>query len=85
MHKAKAQGAVIILNTCREGENLETAVRWCKANNVPIDYVNENEPNRVKFWGNDSRKIGADLYLDDKSISFSPFIDSDKLLEKLFS
>lgn len=69
LYKAKENGATIILWTCREGMVLEDAVRWCKMNNVPIDLINQNAPDRTEFWGNDSRKIGADLYIDDKSFS----------------
>lgn len=66
---AKSKGAIIILWTCREGKELEEAINWCKMNNVPIDYVNENVPERIKAWGNDCRKIGADVYIDDKAIN----------------
>lgn len=69
IRKAKENGATIILWTCREGSVLDDATKWCKENNVPIDLVNENLPERNAFWGNDSRKIGADLYIDDKSFS----------------
>ncbi len=69
LRKAKAKGAEIILNTCREGKELKDALDWCKENNVPIDRANENSPERVKIWGNDCRKIGADLYIDDKACS----------------
>lgn len=61
--------AIIILWTCREGEELEEAVAWCKENNVPIDYVNENVPARVKKWENDCRKVSADIYIDDKAMN----------------
>ena len=69
LRQAKELGATIILWTCREGKELENAVNWCKENNVPIDYVNENVPERIEKWGNDCRKIGADVYIDDKSIN----------------
>lgn len=92
LRKAKKNGATIILWTCREGEVLDEAVEWCKQNDVPIDLVNENSPARCKIWGNDSRKIGADLYIDDKS--FNPryennyefavkYDDLDKLIDRL--
>ena len=69
LKQAKERGATIILWTCREGKELENAVNWCKENNVPIDYVNENVPERIEKWGNDCRKIGADVYIDDRSIN----------------
>lgn len=69
LRKAKEDGAEIILNTCREGKELQEALDWCKENDVPIDRANENSPTRIKLWGNDCRKIGADLYIDDKACS----------------
>lgn len=68
LREAKENGAEIILNTCREGKELQEALNWCKENNVPIDRANENSPTRIKILG-DCRKIGADLYLDDKACS----------------
>lgn len=67
LNKLKEKGATIILWTCREGKELKEAVEWCKLNNVPIDLVNENDKSRIDFWGNNSRKISADLYIDDKA------------------
>lgn len=67
---AKELGAKIILWTCREGKVLDDAVEWCKLHSVPIDYVNENVPERTKYFNNDSRKVGADLYIDDKSVNY---------------
>lgn len=69
LRKAKENGAKIILWTCREGSDLCRAVEWCRTNQVPIDFVNENDPSRIKLFGNNSRKISADLYIDDKSFS----------------
>ena len=51
------------------------AVDWCKENNVPIDYINENAPHRIAEWGNDCRKVGADLYIDDKALCTLNFLE----------
>lgn len=75
LKQAKERGATIILWTCREGKELEDAVNWCKENNVPIDYVNENIPERIEKWGNDCRKIGADVYIDDRAINPSIWLN----------
>lgn len=69
IRKAKENGATIILWTCRENNELEAALNWCKENNIPIDYANENVPERISKYHNDSRKISADIYIDDKSIN----------------
>ena len=64
-------GALIILWTCRCGPELEAAISFCRKNDIPIDLVNENDPERVKKYGYDSRKISADLYIDDKAIGWN--------------
>lgn len=67
VRELKRDGATIILWTCREGEALTKAVKWCEEHNVPIDYVNVNAPSRIARYGSDCRKISADLYIDDKA------------------
>ncbi len=64
----KRRGYVVILNTLRHDEALEFAVGFCEAQDIPIDYVNENYPPDVLFWGHDSRKIGCDLNIDDRNV-----------------
>lgn len=63
----KEEGATLILWTCRCGKDLEQAVEWCSAQGLEFDYINENVPENVKRWGNDSRKIWAHEYIDDKA------------------
>ena len=63
----KKQGYGIILWTCRTDHNLENAVEWCKKQGLVFDAVNENLPERIRIFGNDPRKIGADIYIDDKA------------------
>ena len=62
------QGDKLILWTCREGEQLREAVEWCKAQGLEFDSVNANLPEMNALYGNDSRKIGADFYIDDKAV-----------------
>lgn len=64
----RARGVKLILWTCREGEPLDLAVEWCKAQGLEFDAVNENLPELKELWGNDTRKIGATLYIDDKAV-----------------
>jgi hypothetical protein len=62
------KGDKLILWTCREGEQLREAVAWCKAHGLEFDAVNANLPEMNAIYGNDSRKIGADYYIDDKAM-----------------
>ena len=64
----QAYGDRIILWTCRSGKLLEDAVRWCEAeHDLIFDAVNENLPGLIAAYGNDSRKVFADTYIDDRS------------------
>ena len=72
----KAAGDKVILWTCRCGEMLEKAVLWCESMGLTFDAVNANLPENVEKYGNDCRKIFADIYLDDKAgyiARISPF------------
>ncbi len=63
----RATGDKLILWTCREGKALDEAVEWCEARGLEFDAVNENLPEMNALYGNDSRKVGADRYIDDKA------------------
>ena len=64
-------GAVIILWTCRAHRMLKEAVEWSKKQGLRFDYVNQNTPERIKIYKGDSRKVSADVYVDDKAAAFS--------------
>ena len=70
--REKAAGNKLILWTCRAGKALSDATRWCLEQGLTFDAVNDNLPEIVEFYGNNSRKITCDLYIDDKSV----YIDS---------
>lgn len=59
------QGNKVILWTCREDAMLWAAVDWCAEHGLRFDAVNCNLPERISYYHNDSRKIGADYYIDD--------------------
>lgn len=61
------EGNKIILWTCREGEALKNAIEWCKEFNLVFDAINDNLPEVQELYGNNSRKISCDIYIDDKS------------------
>ena len=64
----KEYGDRIILWTCRCGKDLEVAVEACANQGLIFDAVNENLPDMIEKFGGDSRKIFADIYIDDKII-----------------
>lgn len=69
----RSQGNKIILWTCRVSEKLEEAVKWCKDHGLEFDAVNDNLPEMIEKWGGQSRKVFADIYIDDKSVNKSKY------------
>lgn len=61
----RKHGIKVILNTMREGEILDHAVEWCKAQGLLFDAVNDNLPEMQMLYGNNPRKIAATWYIDD--------------------
>lgn len=60
-------GARLILWTFRTGKELEEAVEFCRQNGIEFYAVNRNYPEEV-FDETVSRKIDADVYIDDKNL-----------------
>lgn len=65
-------GDKIILWTCRQNKELSAAVASCEEWGLKFDAVNENLPEVIEQYGTNCRKIAADLYIDDRSIT--PFL-----------
>ena len=71
--KLKERGHDLILWTCRQGELLDDAVRWCEEHGIPFDLVNEHEPNNLKaFDGVAGNKVFANIYIDDRNLGGFP-------------
>ena len=64
----KRQGNKVILWTCRAGDALDRAVSWCRDHDLEFDAVNDNLPEIIEQYGNNSRKISCDYYIDDRAI-----------------
>ena len=65
------KGHQLILWTFRSERELEEAVEFCRKHGVEFYAVNKNYPEEP--WNeNDSRKIKADYYIDDRNISGLP-------------
>lgn len=70
-------GHKLILWTCREGKELDEAVNFCKECGLEFDAVNTNLDTEIERWKHNPRKIGADVYIDDKNISIDMFEEAD--------
>lgn len=69
MRKWQDNGARIVLWTCRDGQNLKDAVNYSECMGFVFDSVNRNIDEVIEMFNNDTRKIYANLYIDDKAIS----------------
>lgn len=61
------KGHKLILWTFRDGRYLEDAVTYCRENGIEFYAVNRNYPEE-KFDHTISRKINADIFIDDRNI-----------------
>ena len=57
----------LILWTVREGELLEEAIEWCRQRGVFFYSVNKDYPEEEKSHNGFSRKLKADLFIDDRN------------------
>ncbi len=67
-----ADGHKIILWTVREGELLDQAVRYLCMNGVEPYAVNSSYPNASWSGAGISRKLTADVYIDDRNLGGLP-------------
>ncbi len=58
----------LILWTCRNGDALLEAIKFCENYGLMFNYINENTKEVLDNYGGiDNRKITADIYIDDKA------------------
>ncbi len=70
-------GKQIMIWTCREGNELEQAKQFLAQAEIPYHYINENHPDLMTMYGNNSRKLGADVYIDDKGHTTEKIVWAD--------
>lgn len=75
IHNLQKAGHMIILWTCREGFYLDEAKKWLKEHNIIIKFYNFS-PYQLQ-----SRKIVADVYIDDKNVFMVDNVDWHKIEE----
>ncbi len=61
----------LILWTYRAGEDLDKAVKFCKENGIDFFAINSSYPEEI-MDNTISRKIYADIYIDDRNIGGFP-------------
>ena len=71
MKKLQNEGHRLILWTYRNGKKLQEAVDFCKKNGIEFYAVNQSYPEEA-LDQKISRKIHADLFIDDRNIGGFP-------------
>jgi len=71
LKEIEKKGARLILWTFRSGKELDEAVEFCKENGIEFYAVNKNYPEEI-FDPTISRKIDADIFIDDRNIGGFP-------------
>lgn len=82
LKELQSQGHKIILWTCRTDNDfkdynrqdsirhlLSEAVEWCRDFGLIFNAINKNDPDNIKTYNNDCRKIYAHVYIDDQNAS----------------
>lgn len=77
----RACGDKVILWTCRSGPALDDAVLWCRALGLSFDAVNDNLAENIACHNNNSRKVSADFYIDDRNFHMD-FTQTEKFLRQ---
>ncbi|MDX2413681.1 MAG: hypothetical protein QNK33_00700 [Bacteroidales bacterium] len=67
MKELQKNGALLIMWTFRAGNELIEAVDYCESKGIEFYAINRNYPEEV-FDDSISRKINADVFIDDKNV-----------------
>jgi len=87
--KLQEKGHRLILWTYRNGKTLEKAIQYCKEKGVVFYAINNSFPEE-EFDPNFSRKINADIFIDDRNVGgligwgeiYQKLIGEEKVIEK---
>lgn len=72
INKLYDEGYAIVINTCRTDDGVHPAAQmakdFLKIRGIRYHAFNENMPHIIEHYGCDTRKISADVYIDDKCL-----------------
>jgi len=72
LKQLKQDGHTLILWTVRDGKELDDALQFCNSRGLEFHAVNRSHPEEVYDSQNISRKITADLFVDDRNLGGLP-------------
>lgn len=67
----QVSGWRVILWTCRTDKMLQDAYDFCVDHGLIPDAVNSNIPEVQNYFGGDTRKVFANMYLDDRNCQYN--------------
>lgn len=67
-----ADGHYIIIWTCRNGKRLLEAEHFLVRQGVNFHKINDHAPHVLLRYGSNTRKVFADLYVDDRNLTGIP-------------
>lgn len=71
----RRDGYVLLLWTCRTGLELGRAVKYCAEAGIRFDGINQNLRSEIVRYDGDTRKVAANLYVDDRGLAELPTWD----------
>jgi hypothetical protein len=63
---------------CKRDCLLNNAIVFCSRRGLDFNFFNENDPDRIAEYGGDTRKISADLHIDDKAFLWNAQVQEPK-------
>lgn len=72
VQRLRSDGHYIIINTCRSDDQAIDAVNYLLDAGISFDRFNDNAPSNTEKHNSNSRKIYADIYIDDRQVGGLP-------------
>lgn len=72
LRKLYEDGHKIVINTCRTGKYEGLAEYFLIKHEIPFHFINSNLPELITKYKQDSRKISADVYIDNRCLMGLP-------------
>ena len=61
-------GFNVLINTCRTGSYEGDCENFLRRHKIKYHYINNNLPRSIEYFGQDCRKLSADVYIDDRCL-----------------
>lgn len=83
LQRLHSAGHYIILWTCRNDDQLLEAINWLLMHEIPFNRINDNSPDNLTDYGKNTRKVYADVYVDDHQVGGLPsWLEIERFINK---